>query len=77
MNIQPEYNLGDTFWLMKDNRPQGCSVTDIFIHVTNEYRGCYTYAVNVEIRYESNIGARTQVLEKFFYPTKQDLLNSL
>ena len=78
MNIQPKYNLGDTFWIMKDNLPQSFVVMDIFIHVQHRHLGAYTIKTDVLVKYEDNSGtSRVQVDECRFYPTKQDLLNSL
>lgn len=77
MELKTKYKIGDRFWLLKDSKAESYPVDYITVNVFMEERGNYQSAMSTMIFYECNIGARVRVTEAGFFPSKQDLLNSL
>ena len=73
MNIEVKHKLGETFWLMKDNRPVPNKVGSIYVSVFMRDSGEIT-----EVSYDDiSSGSRVKVNDENFYPTKEALLATL
>lgn len=79
MEIKTKFNIGDTFWVMRDNRPTECHVMRIYVEVHVEPRDNYASKIIIFIRYHDNFGEGRPVIvhEESMFKTKDELLKSL
>ena len=72
MKIETKYNIGDEVWFIADGEICNEKITAIHIHVTIS-EVYITYSCDDDIVGQTlNTAA-----EKYFYPTKEELLKSL
>lgn len=79
MTFATKYNIGDKFWLMKDNRPTEMTVNSIYTKVWTEPTANYGTKQMIQVQYvcEFPYSPKHIVSEEGFYPTKAELLATL
>ncbi len=72
-----DYNIGDEVWIMKDNKAQRCTITEMFYHdfisivgLTRDSEESYTLSIG-DNKLQDSFKSRD------FYRTKEELLKSL
>ena len=73
MKFETKFNIGDSFWMMENNKPKQCFVEEITVDYWEEL-SCYTRIPRQEIYYR---GKDSSIEQKDFCQTKEILLKNL
>jgi len=76
MKIETEFNIGDSFWVMRDNKPKVFHIESIRTLSEKSSLDHYQTVSNTSVFYKV-YGETTTYLEDDIFRTKADLLNSL
>lgn len=78
MKFETKYNIGDDFWVMRDNKPEKFNINRIVVSQFREPNGSGCYIDRVDIFYYGGLSPREEfVAENEIYQTKEDLLKTL
>lgn len=87
MEIKTKFDIGNTIWLMIDNKPRIHTIREIQIYTNSEtkrldeydYRTEKIVIKNPQINYvlDNGIDINETGLNKSFFKTKEELINSL
>jgi len=77
MKIETKYDIGDSFWLIRDGKAKDYKVNYLTVTHQREPNGCACYQDIITISYFGGVRNEVMTTEKEFYPTKSCLLKSL
>jgi hypothetical protein len=76
MKIETKFNINDTVWIMKGNKPYSICIYNIHVIVSAYPTDYYGTGIKQNVTY-SDFGNHVSVNESDCYATKEELLASL
>jgi hypothetical protein len=83
MNVEIKFSIGQKVWAMYNNKPQEFTIERVYIEVSLDYETmephepCSKYALRIGDSAGHRVEVREYELERSYYPSKEELINSL